>query len=110
MIAKGKLREHIREVNAEEGTTIFITSHDAGDVETLAERVIVISEGEVIFDGPVQELRRRFLTTKRLEAQFAEPNTADFGSNGSQRYPWRVVTSEEFKIVLDLDSGQSTGE
>jgi ABC-2 type transport system ATP-binding protein len=103
VIAKSKLREHVREVNDREGTTIFITSHDAGDVESLAERVIVISEGEVIFDGPVDELRRRYLTTKRLEAKLAEPNTCDFASNGAAAPPWRVVSSEEFTIVLDLD-------
>ena len=100
VIAKGKLREHIRDVNREEGTTIFITSHDAGDVETLAERVIVIAEGEVIFDGPVEELRRRFLTTKRLEAQLSEPNRSSLETGGDP--PWRVVLSEEFKIILDL--------
>lgn len=103
VIAKGMLREHIRETNEKEGTTIFITSHDAGDVETLAERVLVIAEGDVIFDGPVTELRRRYLQVKRLEAKLAEPLPAGFAIDG-EAHPWRVVESGEFRVVLDLDS------
>jgi ABC-2 type transport system ATP-binding protein len=106
VIAKSRLREHIREVNEREGTTIFITSHDAGDVESLAERVIVISEGAVVFDGPVAELRGRFLRTKRLEAKLAEP-MLDAPSDGQGGLPWRLVTAEEFRLVLELDSDRS---
>lgn len=106
VIAKGKLREHIRETNEREGTTIFITSHDAGDVETLAERVVVIAEGGVIFDGPVGELRRRYLTVKRLEAKLTEPIGAGVMATEDGSQPWRVVTASDFNIVLDLESAR----
>lgn len=104
VIAKSRLREHIREINEREGTTIFITSHDAGDVESLAERVIVIAEGRVIFDGPVAELRRRFLRTKRVEAKLAEPMAPGAIDDGGATHPWTVIESDAFRIVLDLDS------
>lgn len=104
VIAKGILREHVRDANEREGTTIFITSHDAGDVEMLAERVIVIAEGHVIFDGPVAELRQRFLRTKRLEAQLAEPLTCDLAAATPEDAPWRIVEAGEFRAVLDLDA------
>lgn len=106
VIAKGMLREHIREANMREGTTIFITSHDAGDVETLAERVVVIAEGQVVFDGPVDELRRRYLTVKRLEAKLTEPRAGELSATPEESRPWRVVSSDEFTIVLDLDSSR----
>lgn len=106
VVAKGKLREHIRMTNDQEGTTIFITSHDAGDVESLAERVIVIAEGAMIFDGPVDELRRRFLRTKRLEAHLSEPiGTALDGI--AETEAWRVVEIGEYRVVLDLDTARS---
>ena len=113
VVAKGLLREHIRTVNASEGTTIFITSHDAGDVETLAERVVVISEGEAIFDGPVSDLRERFLRGKRLEATLAEPLspqlTAQFTGDASVTgHPWQVAAAQPFRIVLNL-SGNRPG-
>ncbi len=105
VIAKGKLREHIREVNRTERTTIFITSHDAGDVETLAQRVIVISEGAVVFDGPVVELRRRFMTSRRLEAKLSEPYRGEIDSGGQR--PWEVVEAQEYRIVFDLANDRS---
>ncbi|MBS1911076.1 MAG: ATP-binding cassette domain-containing protein [Bacteroidetes bacterium] len=108
VVAKATLREHIRDANLREGTTIFITSHDAGDVEMLAERVIVIAEGEAMFDGPVAELRRRYLRTKRLEARFAEPLTQAATSTLRSRpdAPWRLVAFSEFSVTLDLDTSR----
>jgi ABC-2 type transport system ATP-binding protein len=106
VVAKGKLREHIREANELEGTTIFITSHDAGDVETLAERVVVISEGAVIFDGPVDELRGRFLRKKRVEAKLTEAAAPAALSVEGAAGPWSIVRSDEYTIVLDLDDAR----
>ena len=107
VIAKSRLREHVRDVNEREGTTIFITSHDAGDVESLAQRVIVIADGRVVFDGPVTELRARFLRTKRLEAKLAEPMQIDALAGMSPDLPWRVIDHDEFRVVLDLDSART---
>jgi ABC-2 type transport system ATP-binding protein len=106
VIAKGKLREHIRETNQREGTTIFITSHDAGDVEILADRVVVIAEGKVVFDGPVGDLRRRYLRVKRLEAKLSEPISAPLPAADLNDHPWRIVEQTEFTVVLDLDSAR----
>jgi len=107
VVAKGMLREHIRSTNQREGTTIFITSHDAGDVETLAERVIVIAEGDAIFDGSVDELRRRYLRTRRLEARLNEPLTIDLSAEMPPDAPWRLVEAHEFLILLDIDGDRS---
>ncbi|HVZ39719.1 MAG TPA: ATP-binding cassette domain-containing protein [Candidatus Kapabacteria bacterium] len=108
VVAKATLREHIRDANLRDGTTIFITSHDAGDVEMLAERVIVIAEGEAMFDGPVAELRRRYLRTKRLEARFAEPLTeaAMTTLRNHPDAPWKMVAFTEFSVTLDLDTSR----
>lgn len=107
VIAKGKLREHIRTTNEEEGTTIFITSHDAGDVESLAERVVVIADGAVVFDGGVDELRRRYLRVKRLEARLAEPLRADVAARLRATPAWRVLEAEDYRVVLEVDAGRS---
>ena len=71
-VARQELRDLVREWNSQEGATIFLTSHDAGDIEHVAERVIVINHGRVIVDGPVAEVRRRYVSTRVLRAQFQE--------------------------------------
>jgi ABC-2 type transport system ATP-binding protein len=71
-VARQELRDLVREWNTQEGATIFLTSHDAGDIEHVADRVIVINHGRVIVDGPVAEVRRRYVSTRILRAQFQE--------------------------------------
>jgi ABC-2 type transport system ATP-binding protein len=59
IIAKEKIREFITEMNRQ-GVTFILTTHDLDDVERLARRVIVINHGEIVFDGPLSNLRNYF--------------------------------------------------
>lgn len=51
VISKAKVREFLREVNAERGTTVLLTTHDLTDIEQLCRRVMVIDHGRVMYDG-----------------------------------------------------------
>jgi ABC-2 type transport system ATP-binding protein len=73
VIVKQKIRELILEMNREEGTTIFLTSHDAGDVEQLCKRAIVINHGQVILDDSVERMKRELLTVKTIHLQLQQP-------------------------------------
>jgi ABC-2 type transport system ATP-binding protein len=73
VIARQELRDLIREWNREEGVTVFLTSHDAGDIERVAKRVIVINHGGVVFDDKVSTMRRRYLGSKILSVRFQAP-------------------------------------
>ncbi len=59
VISKGRLREFLRTLNAERGTTLMLTTHDLQDIEALCDRVIVIDHGTAVFDGPLPDLHRR---------------------------------------------------
>lgn len=73
--ARQQLRDLVREWNRDEGLTVFLTSHDAGDIEHVAERVIVINEGDIVLDDTVRNVRTDFLGTKVLTVDFHEaPN------------------------------------
>jgi ABC-2 type transport system ATP-binding protein len=56
VISQVRIREFLREYNRRESITVILTSHYMGDIEALCERVIVINEGHVIFDGALQKL------------------------------------------------------
>jgi ABC-2 type transport system ATP-binding protein len=73
VVAKQQLREAIKTLHDEENLTIFLTSHDAGDVESLCKRVIVINHGQVIFDDRTSALKRRFLRRKIIGVRFGQP-------------------------------------
>ncbi len=74
VIAKAEVREVIREANRD-GATVFLTSHDAGDIETIAHRAVVIDRGSLVFDGKVSSLRRQWLTDKVVELRSEEEVT-----------------------------------
>jgi len=96
-VARQELRDLVREWNTQTGATIFLTSHDAGDIEHVAQRVIVINHGRVIVDGPVSDVRRRYVSTRIVRAQFQElPSPIDV--------PGSVIRSQSaYECVLEVD-------
>lgn len=98
VVAKQHIRQHIRTLNEQEGTTVFLTSHDAGDVEQLCRRVIIINHGVVVFDDAVTALRQQFLRRKRIELKLLEPVSAP-GLSGVH-----VIRHDDFELVVEVDT------
>ncbi|HLX58512.1 MAG TPA: ATP-binding cassette domain-containing protein [Ktedonobacteraceae bacterium] len=73
VIAKQRIRDLIGQLNREENVTVFLTSHDAGDIEQVCRRAIVINHGEVILDTPVARLKREYLRVKTVDLLLEEP-------------------------------------
>lgn len=67
VVAKKSLRELLIKINREEKTTIFLTSHDVGDIESLCDRTIIINHGTVVRDLPTDELSKSFVHEKYLD-------------------------------------------
>lgn len=57
VISKAKVRGFLRDLNAERGTTVLLTTHDLQDIEQLCSRVMVIDHGRLMYDGPLTGLR-----------------------------------------------------
>jgi ABC-2 type transport system ATP-binding protein len=56
VVSKVRVREFLREVNAERGTTVLLTTHDLQDIEQLCSRVMVIDHGRLVYDGALAGL------------------------------------------------------
>ena len=70
LLGKQLFRDLLVRLNAELGTTVFLTSHDVADIEHVADRAIVVNHGSIIYDAPVTAMRRELLTTKRVDVHF----------------------------------------
>ena len=66
VISKGRLREFLRALNAERGTTLLLTTHDLQDIEALCRRVIVIDHGTAVYDGTLAGLHQQGGSTRTL--------------------------------------------
>lgn len=72
-ISKDEIRHFLRRINQEEKVTIILTTHDMDDIEELCERIIFINMGNIIYDGSLQTLKNKYITTKDVEIMYDHP-------------------------------------
>ena len=72
VVAKEAIRDFISAMGRERGTTVILTTHDLADVERLCSRIVLIDDGRVIYDGPLEKLRERYGTHRILCVQFSQ--------------------------------------
>src|SRR5438045_5283886 len=72
IIGQVTIQKCLREYNATRGVTMLLTSHYMRDVEALCRRVLVISHGKVVYDGPLTGISEQFGKVKLLHLQFAD--------------------------------------
>ena len=65
-VSKLALRDFLLRVNARDGVTMILTTHDMDDIETLCSRVMVIGRGKLLFDGQLDALKRAYAPPKRM--------------------------------------------
>jgi ABC-2 type transport system ATP-binding protein len=58
VLAKRQMIAFLKRFNREKGTTIVVTSHDMDDLEEMAQRIILLSNGKIAFDGSFDALRQ----------------------------------------------------
>jgi ABC-2 type transport system ATP-binding protein len=98
VIAKDKIREFIIEQN-KRGITFILTTHDLDDVEHLAQRVIVINHGEVVFDDGMKALKGHLGEKKiiHIATQRPLPDLDGAGLTLHQR-----ISPYEAELELDI--------
>lgn len=70
VVVKQRIRELILELNRTEKTTIFLTSHDAGDIEQLCKRAIIINHGAVVLNESIKNLKHDYLNEKVINIKY----------------------------------------
>ncbi|MFK9092656.1 ATP-binding cassette domain-containing protein [Bacillus salipaludis] len=99
-VSKIAVRQFIKMINKEKGVTVILTTHDMNDIEALADRVILIGKGSLLYDGHLEELRKRFGTHKTITADYGK-NTNPIHIPGAATLSW---TPE--RVVLNIDTEQ----
>lgn len=77
------LHEQIRKLKAQ-GKTIVLASHDMAEVETLCDRIAILSHGKIVFCGTPEELTRKVgkkylihIKTEQKDSTFETDNIED---------------------------------
>ncbi len=77
VVAQVAIQKCLRDYHARRGVTMLLTSHYMRDVEALCSRVLVITHGSLVYDGPLAGLADRFGQTKLVKLEFAEGDLPD---------------------------------
>ena len=96
IFAKTRIRSIIKKLNEEKGTTIFLTSHDIGDVEALCNRIIIINNGTLVTDSSINELKENYLTKKKVKISYDNIITQN-----KFNYDVKSVVDNKIELLLD---------
>jgi ABC-2 type transport system ATP-binding protein len=102
VVAKQHIRDAIRRMNQNEGVGVLLTSHDAGDLEALCKRVIIVNHGQIVYEDKVSNLKRKFLTTKLVQVRYAQEVAKDFAINGVE-----TLKVGHYGVKLKFDTAQT---
>jgi ABC-2 type transport system ATP-binding protein len=72
IVVKTEIREFLKEMNQKYETTILLTTHDLQDIEALCTRVIMLDDGQIIYDGNLDKLKSTWGKGKEVVFQLAE--------------------------------------
>jgi ABC-2 type transport system ATP-binding protein len=105
VVAKQHIRDAIREMARLENVGVLLTSHDAGDLEAVCRRVIIINHGQIVYEDKVSNLKRKFLTTKLVEVRYAEEVASDFSLDGVE-----ILKVGHYGVKLRFDTHKTQVE
>lgn len=96
VVSQRRVQEFLKRYQAEQGITVLLTSHYMKDVEALCDRVIVIDDGVIRTDGPLDAIVDRFSQTKIVDLQFASDVPSDLARFGT------VVQSTPPRVSIEI--------
>lgn len=70
--SKKIVREFIKKINKQQKVTIILTTHDMFDIDALAKRIILIGRGKILYDGTLNNLKRKYGSYKNVTVNTKE--------------------------------------
>lgn len=72
-IAQNNIREFLKDYNRNNGATMLLTSHYLKDIEELCQRTMVISHGNLVYDGTLEQIQDVFSNRRILNIHWNSP-------------------------------------
>ncbi len=95
---KYKIMEYFEHYRLQKKSTILFTSHNLMEVERLCDRIILIDQGKIIFDGSMERIMREFAPLYRMKMKTGE-NLPDFEDLPLEKV---ILEQEEIEVIYDI--------
>ncbi|WP_199624576.1 ABC transporter ATP-binding protein [Paenibacillus alkalitolerans] len=110
IVVKTEIREFLKTLNERYGTTILLTTHDLQDIEALCSRVIMLDDGNIIYDGGLQELKDTWGRGKEIAFQFGEAMSAARLEQLTEGLDVAWTTENEYEAKAHLPRGANVSD
>lgn len=99
VVSQQNIRDFLKKYNEENKTTIILTSHYMEDIEKLCKRVIIIDNGNIMYDGGLEELIKKHISYKLLTITFNEDgvfkkDVLEFG---------KIVEYDKYRVKFEVE-------
>ena len=95
--AKQAIRQFILTMNRERRMTVVLTTHDLDDVEQLCSRLLVVNQGKLVEDGPLDSIVHKLAPHRLLVIELA--SEAPLPEHASAR----MIKQEGLKVWYQFD-------
>jgi ABC-2 type transport system ATP-binding protein len=103
LIVKERIRDFIKAQCISKGMTVILTTHDLGDIEELCRRVIIIDDGRIIYDGPIETIKKRFGKFREITFETVEEVKKLDLPAGAE-----MLSTDDHKVQIRFDRTVST--
>jgi len=104
VIAKQQIRDFLTKINRERKVTVIITTHDMGDIEELCDRILIVDKGKKIFDGLIDDIKKKFGIERVLIVDFHGPVE-------KRKLKWKgvkILEIEENRAFLEINTKKTS--
>jgi ABC-2 type transport system ATP-binding protein len=104
LISQETIRAFLRDINRARGVTVVLTSHDMADIEETCDRLVILDQGALLFDGDLAELQRRLVGRRSVEVHL-EPGSRGFSPELQReldRFGARLVREAPLALTFEV--------
>lgn len=103
VVSKKSLRDLLLKINREQKVTIFLTSHDTEDIQSICERCVIINHGKIIIDTTTKELTTSYIKKKNImitpETKFKEFPELPKGVEYIEKTKDKIIVKVDTEII-----------
>lgn len=109
IVAQDIIRDFLEEYVRSRGPTVILTSHYMDDITRLAHKLLLISQGNIVYQGTVNDFMRKTDETQQLYVRFTNELTEDLSlpgghvfSQGQKEFTLKMPANELAVIMAEV--------
>ena len=106
VFVKENIRKFIKDINKEKNTTVILTTHDLKDIEDVCNRIILLDQGEIIYDGEKQKFKDAY--GKYIFAEFVVSNKNNSLNENIKTSTFEIIEETDTNIKIRFNHEKIT--